>query len=206
MSAFEYTAYQTAVEPVLVCISKLAAAVDYPENISSIQHILSMFIAGILPALFACVLGADVPVLQLLANSNITLPFIGIRKSQSVLHANAVIQERSKSTSCEPGEPGPKASFVSWPADTTFTFLFFGIPRPQSVFLGDVAIRKGSTSHPCEEGEPCYQSLSTREYAVVYGFHNVGKGIIVAYPVDKTKSPSAIIVQKKGDTSAAHKT
>ncbi|BHF81683.1 hypothetical protein SprV_0802481600 [Sparganum proliferum] len=79
---------------------------------------------------------------------------------------------------------------------------FIGIPKPQSILHENVAIREGSTSHPCEIGEPCYQSLTDREYAFVGGSPNGGKGIIVAYPVDRTKSPSAIIFQKKGDTSA----
>ncbi|BHF81677.1 hypothetical protein SprV_0802481000 [Sparganum proliferum] len=158
-----------------------------------------MFIANILPALFACVLGADVSVWHLAPKLNISLPFIGLRKPQSVLHGNAVIHEGSKFTSCE---PDPYVSVLHLAPNTAFTLTHVGVPRPQSVIHGGVAIREGSTSHPCEVGEPCYQSLTSREYALVEGYRAVGKGIIVAYPVDKTKSPSAIIVQKKGDTSA----
>ncbi|BHF81672.1 hypothetical protein SprV_0802480500 [Sparganum proliferum] len=158
-----------------------------------------MFIASILPALFACVLGADVPVWHLAQKLNISLPFIGLRKPHSVLHGNAVIQEGSKSTSCK---TDPYVSVLHLAPNTAFTLTHVGLPRPQSVIHGNAAIREGSTSHPCEVGEPCYQSLTSREYALAEGYRAVGKGIIVAYPVDKTKSPSAIIVQKKGDTSA----
>nr|VZI33287.1 unnamed protein product [Spirometra erinaceieuropaei] len=149
-----------------------------------------MLIASILPVLFACVHGADVSVLNLAPNLNITLPFIGIPKRQSELHGNAEIQGRSTSSSCESAP------------NTAFNFPLLSLLTPKSVLHENAPLRQGSISKPCKIGQSCYQLFTAREYALVYLSPTAGKGIIVSFPEDKLKSPSAIIVQNKGDTSA----
>nr|VZI50807.1 unnamed protein product [Spirometra erinaceieuropaei] len=158
-----------------------------------------MLIASILPVFFACVHGANVSVLNLAPSLNITLPFIGIPKRQLDLHGTVVIEERSTSTS---DESGPRDIVLQLAPNTAFTFPLLSLLTPKSVLHENAPLRQGSISKPCKIGQSCYQLLTAREYALIYLSPTAGKGIIVSFPEDKLKSPSAIIVQKKGDTSA----